>query len=471
MAQLVWFRADLRVVDHLPLTLACQAGEPVHAVFVLSPGQWRSHNLGLPKLDFWARSLAALADALAHKGITLHLLQVDSFAELPAALLHLAQSLKCRRVLWHREYGWDERERDRLTADILRAAGLETDVADDRCLVMPESVTTGGGTPYKVFSAFKRNWLQQLMAQWQPPRAALRKRPGAMASPAGALPSGEAWGFDADDSRLPELHRLWPAGEAEAARRLQVFLRDRVADYGTARDFPAQAGTSGLSPYLSVGSISARQCVAGWLNAAGGDWHHPALQVWLNELAWRDFYHYVMWHFPKVSRNQPFVDKTRRLAWRQDPEAFAAWCDGRTGVPIVDAAMRQLRATGWMHNRLRMVVAMYLTKNLLIDWRLGEAFFMQQLVDADFAANNGGWQWSASTGTDAAPYFRVFNPVSQSQRFDAEGAFIRRWLPVLAHLDNRQIHLPKPALRGDYPAPLVDLKLSRQQAIDAFAAL
>ncbi|UTA46672.1 DNA photolyase family protein [Simiduia sp. 21SJ11W-1] len=468
MAQLVWFRADLRIEDHLPLTLARQTGEPVYGVFVVTPAQWQSHNLGLAKRDFWARSLDALGSALAAKGVALKILTLPDFSELPEALLAYANHIGCRRILWHREYGWDERQRDLQVKKACAKAKIETEVCEDRCLVMPESVLTGSGTPYKVFSAFKRTWLARLAEQWQPPRAAIRKQ-GDVLEFSGAV--ADFYLPEDDRNHAENLAKLWPAGAQHARKRLADFMDEGVADYARARDFPNLAGTSQLSPYLSIGSISARQCAGAWLNKSEGDWHNPALEVWLNELAWRDFYHYVMWHFPKVSRNQPFVDKTRAVAWRDAPRDFEAWCKGETGIPIVDAAMQQLLQTGWMHNRLRMVVAMFLTKNLLIDWRKGEAFFMQHLVDADFAANNGGWQWSASTGTDAAPYFRVFNPVSQSTRFDAEGDFIRQWLPTLAGLGKKHIHMPPSNLRGDYPPPLVDLKFSRQRAIEAFADL
>ena len=194
-------------------------------------------------------------------------------------------------------------------------------------------------------------------------------------------------------------------------------------------------------------------------------------EVWLNELLWREFYQQLMFDFPKLSRHQPFQDQTKTIPWKDNDAHFEAWTQGQTGIPIVDAAMRQLKATGWMHNRVRMICAMFLTKNLLIDWRKGEQWFMQHLIDGDFAANNGGWQWSASTGTDAAPYFRIFNPVSQSEKFDPDGKFLREWLPELKHLDNTQIHEPyasKQISKLNYPKPIVDLKASRAEAIEVF---
>lgn len=467
--QLVWFRNDLRVADHPALTAACEAatslGGVVHGVFVCVPGQWQAHDWGANKRDFVFRSVQALASKLGEVNIVLHILKAEHFDDCADALVALAQAVDAGKIWWHREVGWDERQRDLAVRKCCSRSGIATEVLDDRFLVPPETLLTGSGTPFKVFTPYKRRWLEYLKATGPGPLPVV-KPPAGKVQPARLNPGD--FGLT---ELLPAMASRWPAGESEAHARLAAFVAKPLMHYGEQRDFPAHPGTSTLSPYLAAGVISARQCAHAWLLASEGDWHHPGSEVWLSELAWRDFYQYIMWHFPRVSRNQPFVEKTRHLAWRKADADFLAWCQGRTGIPLVDAAMRQLHATGWMHNRLRMVVAMFLTKNLLVDWRRGEAYFMQQLVDGDFPANNGGWQWSASTGTDAAPYFRVFNPVSQSQRFDPQGQFIRHWLPELAHLDNKQIHLPKPALRGDYPAPIVDLKQSRQQAIDAFAAL
>jgi deoxyribodipyrimidine photo-lyase len=269
--------------------------------------------------------------------------------------------------------------------------------------------------------------------------------------------------------------RQWPAGENAASDHLERFLRFRGRHYQRQRDFPNVRGTSELSPYLALGMISYRQCLQAVMSEndghlADGD---AGLTTWVNELIWREFYQHVAVGFPQVCRYQPFQEHTRDLAWRDDDEGFAAWCEGRTGYPIVDAAMRQLVTTGWMHNRLRMVTAMFLSKHLLIDWRRGEAFFMHHLVDGEFCANNGGWQWAASTGTDAAPYFRIFNPTTQSTRFDPEGAFIAHWLPELASLPAKARHAPPQDMLNpvDYPSPIVDHKAARQRALDAFKAL
>ena len=252
-------------------------------------------------------------------------------------------------------------------------------------------------------------------------------------------------------------------------------MNGHIDAYGNARDFPALNGTSALSPYLACGAISPRQCLAAATAADGQRLQagRAGPTAWITELIWREFYRHVLVGFPRVCRNRAFKVQTDRIRWRRDEDDFGSWCAGRTGVPIVDAAMRQLLETGWMHNRLRMVVAMYLTKDLFIDWRQGERFFMTHLVDGDFASNNGGWQWAASTGTDAAPYFRIFNPISQSRRFDPDGTFIHRYCPELADLGGRAIHdpaaLPPPA-RGaiDYPDPIVDHTRARARVMAAF---
>ena len=271
---------------------------------------------------------------------------------------------------------------------------------------------------------------------------------------------------------------LWPAGEDHAQARLQTFIEKKIKHYAAHRDFPALDGTSTLSPYLAAGIISPRQCLKAAMDVNGqrlesGD---ESVLSWINELIWREFYKHILMGFPRVSMNKAFKMSTENIRWDNDEALFAAWCEGRTGYPLVDAAMRQLKQIGWMHNRLRMVTAMFLVKDLLIDWRWGEKFFMQHLIDGDLAANNGGWQWAASTGTDAAPYFRVFNPVSQSQKYDPAGEFIRRYCPELRDCDNKTLHAPY-ALSGqysllfNYPRPIIDHAAARQRVLHVFKGL
>lgn len=259
------------------------------------------------------------------------------------------------------------------------------------------------------------------------------------------------------------------------SRVVPEFMESKLAKYGRDRDYPAIKATSGLSPYLAIGAISPRWLVTQLLQ------HQPDIVVdtslasfsWLNELIWRDFYKHLLFHYPDLVKGESFNPNYRSTVWPNNPEHFKAWCEGRTGYPLVDAAMRQLVETGWMHNRLRMVVASFLTKHLLIDWRLGEAFFMSHLIDGDFSANNGGWQWAASTGCDAMPYFRIFNPITQSKKFDSQGQFIRRYVHELSDIPNKEIHFPHSYLlsRGEkerYYPPLVDHKAARERALSFY---
>ena len=485
MRRLIWFRADLRLRDNRALQAACSgADEGVLAAFALCPGQWREHDWGDRRVAFVLENLRVLAEGLAERNIPLKLLPLDRFDDVPVALLDLARQHGCGRLDFNEEYEINERRRDRDVRRLFEQAGLEVRAHTDQVLLPPGSVKTGSGGWYSVFTPFRRNWVQTFERQGDgavraAPRAQVdwgaARLPGESASATSDPLPDYADGYAGASSR-PD---LWPAGEDEALSRLRRFTEHRIGDYVDTRDIPSVNGTSTLSPYLAVGVLSPRQCLAAAVKANGGhvdSGSKTGADVWISELVWREFYKHLLVGYPRLSMSRPFRPETDRLDWRDAPEDFEAWCAGRTGIPIVDAAMRQLERTGWMHNRLRMIVAMFLTKNLLIDWRLGERYFMQQLVDGDLAANNGGWQWSASTGTDAAPYFRVFNPTTQGQRFDPDGAFIRKFVPELAALDAKAIHEPAKLgavrLRAlGYPEPICDLKSTRQRAIDAFKAL
>ena len=256
----------------------------------------------------------------------------------------------------------------------------------------------------------------------------------------------------------------WPGGEAIAHKRLKQFAQEKIDQYHAGRDFPAHNATSQLSPYLANGILSPRQCFTAAIQANHGKLTDGQLGVdtWISELIWREVYKQILANFPRISMNQAFKQETEKWPWRHDQDLFSAWTKGQTGYPLIDAAMRQLHQTGWMHNRLRMVVAMFLTKDCFIDWRLGEKYFMQNLVDGDLAANNGGWQWAASTGCDAVPYFRVFNPVRQSERFDPEGVFIKTYCPELQSVPTKQLHDPfKHPIGLNYPKPIIDYRNTR----------
>lgn len=269
---------------------------------------------------------------------------------------------------------------------------------------------------------------------------------------------------------------MWPTGEGFALEQLDVFIENHLSDYKLERDFPNVKGTSQLSPYLNLGILSIRQCLQALFRTEHGNFHiaNEGQQTWLDELLWREFYQHILFDFPHVSKHIPFKKDTQKIKWNHNPEHLTAWQTGQTGIPIIDAGMRQLQKTGWMHNRVRMITAMFLCKNLLIDWRIGEQWFMEHLIDGDLAANNGGWQWCASTGTDAVPYFRIFNPIAQSKKFDPNGDYIRQWVDELADLDNKMIHEPyssKTPLQLNYPKPIVDLKETRMKAIETFKSI
>jgi len=469
--QLIWLRSDLRRHDNTALSAAAARG-PTVAVYLLSPEQWREHDDAPCKVDFWLRNLQALRGALGQLNIPLLIRHAPRWDDAPAVLLQLCRQLQIDTVHLNEEYGINETRRDAAVAQALKAEGIEVRSYLDQLLFKPGSVLTRTGGYFQVFSQFRKVCRERLhhslpgLVPTPVAQAALNIASDAIAT--------RVEGFDVPADGLRD---LWPAGEEEARRRLDSFTEMQIDYYQSERDFPAKPGTSQLSAYLAAGVISPRQCLHAALQSNHGEFEsgNVGAVTWINELLWREFYKHILVGYPRVSRHRAFRPETEALAWRNAPEELAAWQQGRTGLPIIDAAMRQLLETGWMHNRLRMVVAMFLTKNLLIDWREGERFFMRHLIDGDLAANNGGWQWSSSTGTDSAPYFRIFNPLSQSEKFDAEGLFIKHWLPQLSALDKKAVH--NPAHLGGlfgvagYPPPIVDLASSRARALAAFKNL
>ena len=469
--QLLWLRTDLRLHDNTALAAAAVQG-PTVAVYLVTPEQWQLHDDAPCKVDFWLRNLQMLSQALAALNIPLLIRHAQTWDQVPAVLATLCQSLKITAVHVNEEYGVHESRRDHAVAHTLQAQGVSFHSHLDQLFFKPGSVLTRTGTYFQVFSQFRKVCYSRLHGAL-PRLIDTPKAQAAVTVEADPVPE-EVEGFAIPSQAL---RNLWPAGEDEAQRRLSRFAEEQIDDYQSKRDFPAKPGTSQLSTYLAAGVISPRQCLHAALQSNQGEFEsgNAGVITWINELLWREFYKHILVGYPRVSKQRAFRPETEALAWRQVPQELAAWQQARTGLPIIDAAMRQLLETGWMHNRLRMVVAMFLTKNLLIDWREGERFFMRHLIDGDLAANNGGWQWSASTGTDAAPYFRIFNPLSQSEKFDREGRFIKHWLPELAGLDNKAVHNPA-SLGGlfgvaNYPPPMVDLSRSRDRALAAFRNL
>lgn len=465
MTALVWFRNDLRIDDNTALHIALSAGGRVAAVFYATPTQWSMHDMAPVRGEFLWRTLESLRAELAKQNVPLLVRQVPLFENIPADLAALAVELQVDAVYANREYAIDEQRRDAAVQRELAARSIAWHDYDDATLLPPRSVRTLQGLPYKIYTPFRRAVLKLLGDGVLDCRAV--PRPAERWFDAPLLPA-----YPYERSTVDP--RLWPAGEGAAARRLRDFLADGVRGYESQRDLPALAGTSGLSPYLALGAISVRRCaeaalVAGAADAAGAS----GAGVWLNELLWREFYIHVLAEFPRVAMHQPLRRETAAVPWRNSPIELTQWCEGRTGYPLVDAAQRQLRETGWMHNRLRMVVAIFLCKYLLLDWRLGERHFMRHLIDGDLAANNGGWQWCASTGTDAVPYFRLLSPVRQAERFDADTQFCKRFLPELRELPARVILQPghPQLLETGYPPPMVDLAFARGRALDAFSGI
>ncbi len=469
--QLIWLRSDLRIEDNSALAAAMAAG-PTLALFLISPAQWQAHDDAPSKVDFWLRNLGELATALGLLNVPLLIRTADTWERAPALIAELCRQMQVQGVWVNEEYGVNESHRDQAVARHLAELGVDFHSRLDQLLFQPGSVLSKSGNYLQVFSQFRKQCHQRLHLA-PPARVATPRAQAPLAIAGDALPR-QVNGFAVPSQTL---RQLWPAGETAARQRLHDFVEQRIGDYQRDRDFPATPGTSQLSPYLAAGVLSPRQCLHAALQSNQGEFDsgNPGAVTWINELLWREFYKHILVGYPRVCRHRAFRPETEALPWRDAPEELAAWQQGRTGFPLIDAAMRQLLATGWMHNRLRMVVAMFLSKNLLIDWRQGERFFMRQLIDGDLAANNGGWQWSASTGTDAVPYFRLFNPVSQSRRFDPHGRFIRHWLPELAHLDDTAIHSPQGRgglfAEADYPRPLVDLASSRERVLSAFRHL
>jgi len=471
MTQLIWLRSDLRTSDNTALAAAMAAG-PTVALYLVTPGQWLAHDDAPCKIDFWLRNLAELSARLGALNVPLLIREVDDWHAAPDTLLKVCREHGVQRLHYNEEYGVNEQRRDQAVAARLEAADIRVRGYLDQLLFTPGSVQTQSGSYFKVFSQFRKACLARLSVSLPAcePVPAVQAPLGITSDPVPAAVTGFPRPTD-------YLRALWPAGEAFAQRRLAAFVEDDLNEYHQRRDLPAEPGTSQLSAYLAAGVISIRQCLHAALGYNRGelDSGSTGATTWINELLWREFYKHILVGYPRVSMYRAFRPETEALPWRRAPYELEAWQQGRTGFPIIDAAMRQMQETGWMHNRLRMVVAMFLSKNLLIDWREGERWFMRHLIDGDLAANNGGWQWSASTGTDSVPYFRLFNPISQSQRFDPDGQFLRRWLPELQHLSKRDVHNPSAhrSLFGvtEYPAPIIDLGASRARALDAFRNL
>ncbi|MGF1752059.1 deoxyribodipyrimidine photo-lyase [Vibrio makurazakiensis] len=461
-----WLRRDLRIHDNPALHVALKSGA-TEAIFISTPKQWHDHHLAPIQADFIQRHLVALAQELLEIGVKLiHLTATDYDAQRETLSRYCLQH-SISTVFANREPEINEIERD----SKLQHAPFELKLFSCDTILPVGSVLNKQGQMFKVFTPFKNAWLKRLqltgiglvqtLSDSHHKRAAMEKR----------TDNGTPIEFDYPTRDSSQ----WPLASQVMQHVVPQFLETKLDDYALKRDYPGIKGTSGLSPYLAIGAISPRLLAIQLVQ------HQPNILsdtsakgfAWFNELIWRDFYKHLLFHFPNLAKGDCFQARYQHIAWQHNHAHFVAWCEGRTGYPLVDAAMKQLVNTGWMHNRLRMVVASFLTKHLLVDWRLGERFFMSQLIDGDLSANNGGWQWAASTGCDAQPYFRVFNPILQSKKFDPNGEFIRKYLPELKNVPDKHIHFPHVYLelhenRDLYCAPIVDHKDARQRAIELF---
>jgi deoxyribodipyrimidine photo-lyase len=453
---LFWHRRDLRIADNVGLAIARQQSPKVVGVFFLDPHILKRDDVAPARIVYLLGCLQALQGRYAEVGSQLLIVSADPLTALPA----LATALSAKAVFWNWDVEPYAHSRDHQMITLLKQQKVIARTFWDQLMHNPEEIKSGSGTPYTVYTPFWKNWFSRDKAE---PVATLKDAIGlnetelATATTIGSipLPTAKALGF-VWDAPLP-----LPPGEAAAQTQLEAFCATAINAYQVQRNFPADPGTSLLSSALKFGAIGIRTvwaATADSLEASRSDESQASIQTWRQELAWREFYQHVLYHFPELATGA-YRDQMKDFPWDNHPEHFAAWCEGRTGYPIVDAAMRQLNETGWMHNRCRMIVASFLTKDLLIDWRWGEKYFMQTLVDGDLAANNGGWQWSASSGMDAKP-LRIFNPASQAQKFDPEADYIRTWLPELRHLETADLVTGKIAPidceRCDYWVPIVD---------------
>lgn len=461
MADLIlfWHRRDLRLSDNLGLSAARDRSSKIVGVFCLDPGLLKKQDVAPGRVTYMIGCLEELQNRYGKAGGQLLILKGDPCQKIPA----LAKALNATAVYWNRDVEPYSRERDTAVAKALKDEGIEIHTTFwDQLMHAPGEVMTGSSDPYKVYTPFWRNWHNKAKADpLSAPEEleALSAKELETAEKAGItdLPGAQDLGFDWQGGFPVE------PGEWAAQIRLEEFCQDdrAIATYDQQRNFPFDDGTSRLSAALKFGAIGIRTVWAAAqdaYNRSRSDEVRNNIKTWQQELAWREFYQHVMYFFPELSEG-PYRDQYKDFPWLNHEDEFQAWCEGRTGYPIVDAAMRQLNETGWMHNRCRMIVASFLTKDLIINWQWGEKYFMQRLVDGDLSANNGGWQWSASSGMDPKP-LRIFNPASQAQKYDPEGEYIRLWVPELRHLETQWLVSgkipPEECDRAGYPRPIVD---------------
>ena len=462
---LFWHRRDLRLSDNVGLTAARQASSKIVGVFCLDPIILQRDDIAPARVTYMIESLRELQERYVQAGSQLLILQGEPAEAIP----RLAKALHVREVYWNRDVEPYAAQRDRAVCDALSEVGIAVHAQWDQLMHAPGEIRTGAGKPYTVYTPFWKNWIQQPKA---PPLDAMTgleglteaEQEGAIAADSIPLPTADSLGY------VWEGELFLKPGQEAAETVLVSFCggRGAIYEYDDQRNFPAVGGTSTLSAALKFGTIGIRtvwQMAAQAMETSRSDETENNIRTWQQELAWREFYQHALYFFPELA-DGPYREVFKDFPWSNDSDHFQAWCRGETGYPIVDAAMRQLNQTGWMHNRCRMIVASFLTKDLMIDWRWGEKYFMQTLIDGDLAANNGGWQWSASSGMDPKP-LRIFNPASQAKKFDAEADYIRFWLPELRYIDSSHLITGKlsqaECKRYGYPMPIVDHSQQQQR--------
>jgi deoxyribodipyrimidine photo-lyase len=471
---LVWLRRDLRLHDHAALAAALARFSRVHLCFVFDQDILEPLPRRDRRVEFIRESLVEIDQELRRGGGALWVSHGRPIEEIP----RLAAALGVAAVCVNRDYEPSAIERDRQVAEMLVAQGREWISCKDQVIFETDEVLTQDGRSFSVFTPYKRAWLKRLdAASLASQTVDLTGRLAPVDPGASRIPELEDLGFEATD-----LSSLGVKAGSSGAQALVSDFVERIGRYQASRDYPALKGPSYLSVHLRFGTVSIRSLARlAWQTTQSDPAAAEGAQTWLSELIWRDFYFQILWHHPRVV-SRSFRPEYDAIAWDNDARLLEAWCEGRTGYPLVDAAMRQLERSGYMHNRLRMVSASFLTKDLGIDWRHGEAWFAQKLIDFDLAANNGGWQWASSSGCDAQPYFRIFNPVTQSERFDPDGRFIRRYVPEIAKLSERSIHAPWTCppielsaagvrLGETYPRPVVEHDQARKRTLERYAVV
>ncbi|KAL8713205.1 MAG: hypothetical protein Q9220_002726 [cf. Caloplaca sp. 1 TL-2023] len=480
-----WFKCDLRTYDNKALSLASKLakshGVPLICLHIISPQDYKAHMTSPVRVDFVLRTLEVLKEDLAKLDIPLYVETVEKRRAIPDRIFELCEKWGASHLFCNIEYEVDELRRE---ASMIRqgvAKGIAVEAVHDTCVVPPGDLKSGSGRQYAVYSPWYRAWVAHihqhpyLLDIHDPPapNAKSSRQDFKSIFENNSIPEAPA------NKRLTSEEKkryrtMWPPGEHEAHDRLSKFLAEKATSYKDTRNFPAANGTAVLSVHFASGTLSARTAIHSARSANTTkklDGGNEGIKTWISEVAWRDFYKHVLVNWPYVCMNKPFKPEYTSIKWEYSEPFFHKWCEGQTGYPFIDAAMRQLNHTGYMHNRARMGVASFLAKHLLIDWRRGERYFMEHLIDGDFASNNGGWGFSASTGVDPQPYFRIFNPWLQSEKFDEGGDYIRRWVPELEGVGGKAIHDPygrgaeAEAKRKGYPTVCVDHKTSRNRAL------